>query len=1191
MNTRQKNYRSLNCLWTLLLLALGATTPAFAQQTDGIAWAYSPTSSTGNNFATSTSSHPLYGTYYFVAGIFENSITFGSTTLTSAGDEDIYIACFNTCTNTLVWATSIGGSGRDNTDLNKVAISADGGVLHITGSLDMDGSSIVVGGNGGTSQSLSTISGNNNDIFVAEYALATGNLYWAKTYGSAGTEQETGTAVFGNVNGFGLVLTGRFANTVAFGPNMSNAAFNVTAPGGGLDMFVMRMFSYGGSVRTYWVAPVGSSNDDCGMDVVSRATGVSGVIDIYVSGINSQGGGTATAYNGVSTSASPTSYVTTANTGSGHSALVGKLNSNGTWAWLNEMNVTGSSATTGVDAYLDFDYFDDNVYVGGNFDDAITIYGNGSSVSHIPAASGVNDIFVVSYNKTNGAFNWSPGVNQLTTSSASDERVFGVKHDFLFGSTSFKLAGTFTGSTYIAGTTLLSSAGGTDIFAADIDETTGNLIDAWQTGGSNNDYVGGIDNGDQSYNKIFIAGNFSTSTTIGASNLTGSASESYFASFSNRLIIGGTPTIASTLSVTNSSPYTNFQWYNIGYKITTPSAYTSSFLANNQGMYWIEAEDADCPSRIFRSNSIYVGDNCTPPGFATTYPADYTFTTNTTISSSEILDGIITIDPGVTLDITVVSPGVLMTPCSKIIVRPGATLNLSGMLSSCKQWKGIVVEVGGRFNMQGGQIRDAIVAVYAEDGITAAGFGGTPNYFQYNQVSVALKNCPTPSTLNNDCKFWYMVVAPPSCDISADQIAPYINVHHHIDIRNNAVRDVIDGNDIVNYVYTFDGIEDTKGIYIENSQNTVISNNEFWDYLGYGVYITGSSNITVENYNQFSGSGPGTGSAGTGSGIIKGIGVYTSSNVKIMDNNIFNDFATQAVEVKSAHNLSILNNNVFNNSKGIYIEKAMPYFVDRNNFNNCSYGVESYNDDYQPLFRQTPPPCVISENNFNDCDYGVIIAPNENPYNSTSIQNTIGGVDQYVLVSCNTFTNNAYCVTTTGPMINQYNGEDPANSFNSTTEWDWVCYNSNPYTYYVAATLPNTGLPGNPVLIDNQAVNSSNIGSYLQPLGTSTTYTNCSYDPIQSGSFPFVATSVEEEKAQSYSAYPNPATHYVTIEGVTGKTSYILTAINGQQVGAGSLDKTNTIVDVSGLADGMYFIQLTDATAQRTTIKLVKTIK
>jgi hypothetical protein len=156
-----------------------------------------------------------------ITGYFASpTVTFGTTTLTSAGSYDMFIVKYNTSGNVL-WAKSAGGNSADYG--NSCFADASGNII-ITGCF---ASSSVTFGN------TTLANAGNYDIFIVKYN-ASGNIVWAKRAGGNSSDQGLGCSVdvYGNV-----LVTGYFSSAaITFGTTTLTDA-------GGYDIFIVKLDS------------------------------------------------------------------------------------------------------------------------------------------------------------------------------------------------------------------------------------------------------------------------------------------------------------------------------------------------------------------------------------------------------------------------------------------------------------------------------------------------------------------------------------------------------------------------------------------------------------------------------------------------------------------------------------------------------------------------------------------------------------------------------------------------------------------------------------------------------------------------------------------------------------------------------------------------------------------------------------
>lgn len=152
-----------------------------------------------------TSTDEGYGIYTdgsgnsYVIGSFRVTANFGSTTLTSYGQDDVFVAKLDPNGNWL-WAKQAGGASID---------------LGSHVSSEANGNSYVIGSFNGTASfgSNTLTSSGSFDVFIAKLD-PNGNWLWAKKAG--GPSDDYGTGISNDASG-NIYVTGRFEDTAAFG--------------------------------------------------------------------------------------------------------------------------------------------------------------------------------------------------------------------------------------------------------------------------------------------------------------------------------------------------------------------------------------------------------------------------------------------------------------------------------------------------------------------------------------------------------------------------------------------------------------------------------------------------------------------------------------------------------------------------------------------------------------------------------------------------------------------------------------------------------------------------------------------------------------------------------------------------------------------------------------------------------------
>ncbi|MEK6614496.1 MAG: SBBP repeat-containing protein [Bacteroidota bacterium] len=189
--------------------------------------------------------------FFYIQG---NGTTFGSTTISQAGDADIFVSKFSAAGN-LLWVRN--GGGRSNDASFSIAT-------------DVSGNSYVAGYFSGTASfgTIKVVSNGYSDVFIVKYDAA-GNLVWIKTGG--GSYQDEAYAVSTDVSG-NCYVTGYFTGNAVFSgiPLACVGYFDS-------DVFLLK---YNPSGLLVWAKRAGGTGNDIGYGIDVAANG-----NVFVCGV------------------------------------------------------------------------------------------------------------------------------------------------------------------------------------------------------------------------------------------------------------------------------------------------------------------------------------------------------------------------------------------------------------------------------------------------------------------------------------------------------------------------------------------------------------------------------------------------------------------------------------------------------------------------------------------------------------------------------------------------------------------------------------------------------------------------------------------------------------------------------------------------------------------------------------------
>lgn len=446
-------------IYLLALTIIFLTTAGTLAQVPNWEWAKSAgvgQNDNGNSIYTDANGN-IFATGSFDGG----SITFGTTTLTSSGNYDIYIVKYSADGNVL-WAISAGGSGLDDSyDI----CTDDNGNIFITGFFRSEsisfGSTTLYNPNAGFGYDC---------FFIAKYD-SNGNALWAKTADGLGNIDGNSIALDNNGN---IVITGFFdSNNATFEPiTLINTKALYS------DIFIVKYNTDGNVV---WAKSAGSDYYDYSSGISTNSNG-----DIFVTGYFS---------------GPVINFDSAALTNSGNDdVFIAKYDANGNIIWANSAIGTGDDSGAGISSDNN-----GNVFLTGFFASESISFG-----SITLTGNGYDNIFVVKYDAA-GSVGWAKFAGGDYNDEGMDISVDNSGNVFVVGE--------FESNTITFGSTTLtnSSVDYSDIFIAKYDNT-GNIQWATSVGNNDDDYIGSV--ATDAFGKVYVTGSFySKNITFGTTTL------------------------------------------------------------------------------------------------------------------------------------------------------------------------------------------------------------------------------------------------------------------------------------------------------------------------------------------------------------------------------------------------------------------------------------------------------------------------------------------------------------------------------------------------------------------------------------------------------------------------------------------------------------------------------------------------
>ncbi len=351
-----------------------------------------------------------------VTGYFNGDATFGSQPLQKIGNNDIFVAKYNSG-GSLDWVKSAGGTGDDRG--HGIAALGDGS-LAVTGIFWGAGCFFGIGEPNPTQLD----SAGSYDVFIARYN-ANGTLAWAKRAGGAAYDDAGGIVSLG---GGSSAITGWFQQTAVFGegdPNQTVLASTIPA---NLDGFVAR---YNADGTLAWASQIRGEQN-----IYSRAITATGDGGVAVSGD----------FRGTVVFGFGEPNETSLAAVGGQEIFVAAYRGDGTLAWAKSAGYSDDDGGEGIASPGD-----GSCLVTG-FYEQTAVFGREEAGQTILSSAGSRDIFLARYQGASAA---SPWITDFNGDGTSDIAIFrrssglwavrGMTRAYFGGSDDYAVPGDYNG--------------------------------------------------------------------------------------------------------------------------------------------------------------------------------------------------------------------------------------------------------------------------------------------------------------------------------------------------------------------------------------------------------------------------------------------------------------------------------------------------------------------------------------------------------------------------------------------------------------------------------------------------------------------------------------------------------------------------------------------------------------------------
>lgn len=280
----------------------------------------------------------------YITGIFENSITIGSSPLSSTGGRDVYVAKFDKDKNPL-WAFSFGGALDDIA--SDIDVDVYGNVYVVGWSFSSSVNFPMSSSNGtiGGSEIMNAISPSTGDAFMVKYEpnAITANVVdydWSHSFGDIGRDKINAIEV---TPAREIYITGTFGGNVEFDPIATTVTSSIRAE----DAFIAKYKDANVGLDYEWVRHFGGQVST-GISPVNRGRDLAIDQSGNVYAIGELRG------NSAVFSTNPNITLSSTFSSNGNYTYISKFNSNGVCQWAYALQ--SDARVTGYEVAVDDQY-------------------------------------------------------------------------------------------------------------------------------------------------------------------------------------------------------------------------------------------------------------------------------------------------------------------------------------------------------------------------------------------------------------------------------------------------------------------------------------------------------------------------------------------------------------------------------------------------------------------------------------------------------------------------------------------------------------------------------------------------------------------------------------------------------------------------------------------------------------------